>query len=186
MSNTEYQNLSEHDSQVLIKRAITPQVAADRGYRTWTTQEARDHGFRGVNARDGLGIPAPNTQGETTGHQLRPHAPTTDENGRNKKYLWPVDYPTPITGPPAATDKALAEAHRLREDVTVPVVIFESILKLDGDLGGARNLLRHQHQRGLRLARQRRARSELPRHPAPDQEARQGHLSAPSDHRSRQ
>lgn len=137
MSSQAYTNLSEHDSQVLIKRAITPQVAADRGYRTWSTQEARDHGFRGVNARDGLGIPAPNTQGETTGHQLRPHEPTTDEDGRDRKYLWPVDYPTPITGPPAATDKALAEAHRLREDVTVPVVIFESILKLDAAVAAA-------------------------------------------------
>jgi len=137
MSTSGYQNLSEHDSQVLIKRAITPQVAADRGYRTWSTQEARDHGFLGVNARAGLGVPAPNTQGETPGHQLRPHEPTTGDDGRERKYLWPVDYPTPITGPPAATDKALAETHRLREDVTVPVVIFESILKLDAAISAA-------------------------------------------------
>jgi hypothetical protein len=137
MSQVAYTNLSEHDSQVLIKRAISPQIAADRGYRTWSTQEARDHGFRGVNARAGLGIPAPNTQGETPGHQLRPHQPTTGDDGRDRKYLWPVDYLTPITGPPAATDTALAEAHRLREDVTVPVVIFESILKMDAAIAAA-------------------------------------------------
>ncbi len=75
MSTQGYQNLSHFDSEVLSQRAISPHVAAARGYRT----EGND-----------LIIPLHNTQGEQDPNDImrRPHNPPIGPDGKKRKYLF--------------------------------------------------------------------------------------------------
>ena len=58
-----YPGLSTADAHVLIDRAVSPDVAAMRGYRTVTAEQAQESGFSPSQARSGLEIPRRNTQG---------------------------------------------------------------------------------------------------------------------------
>jgi hypothetical protein len=108
---------------VLSLRAIAPDVAEARGYRTGTAKDARAAGFAGQMARPGMLIPGHNTQGEVTCWQLRPHDPPLDDKGRPRKYLWAARTRMQVDVPPAS----LPYLH----DVSVPLILTESILKAD-------------------------------------------------------
>ncbi len=115
--------LNEHDTQVLRSRAISPEVAETRGYRTGTAKDARAAGFMGQMARDGLLIPGHNTQGEVTCWQLRPHDPPLDDKGKPRKYLWAAGTRMQIDVPPVSLPYL--------RDINVPLIVTESILKAD-------------------------------------------------------
>lgn len=130
--------LCPHDREVLRARGIAPQVAAARGYRSWTASDALAAGFVREHARAALAIPNYNVAGELDDYQSRPHAPVTDcKTGARRKYLWRVGHTPELAGPPAATPAARERADALRENVRVPVVVTESILKLDAILSHA-------------------------------------------------
>lgn len=118
-----YAGVSDRDAEVLRSRAIPPHIAAARGHRTITADEACDLGLR---ACAGLLIPSWNTQGEIERYQLRPHDPPIDpDNGRPRKYLWAAGSHQTIDAPPTP-----ANLEALR-NVKAPVIITEAPLKAD-------------------------------------------------------
>ena len=119
----EYSRVSDSDADVLRSRAITPEVAAARGYRTVSGSESTSYGFRNSHARDGLLLPSYNTQGEVDQWQMRPREPLLDEDGKPRKYVWPIGTRLQIDVPPASLPYLL--------DVNVTIIITESILKAD-------------------------------------------------------
>lgn len=125
MSQSFYPNppLAQQDMNVLSSRAIAPEVAAARGYRTVSGRESTSYGFRNSHARDGLLLPSYNTQGEVECWQMRPHEPLLDEDGKLRKYVWPIGTRMQIDVPPASQPYL--------RDVSVPLIITESILKAD-------------------------------------------------------
>ncbi|MDP9362939.1 MAG: DUF3854 domain-containing protein [Chloroflexota bacterium] len=123
MSGTTYAGVSPADAPVLASRAISPEVAAQRGTRTITAAEAVSYGFRGAQARSGLIIPQHNTQRLTERHQLRPHEPLVDEDGKPRKYEWVAGVGLALDVPPASQPYI--------PDVSVDLVLTESALKGD-------------------------------------------------------
>ena len=124
--------LADFDKQVLQERGLTPGIAHARGYESWTRQDAIDNGFTGMHARDTLAIPVFNLAGEPDDFLLRPHDPPIDkETGKPRKYMWRPGHTPALGGPPAGTPEAERRAHELRDDLRVPIVITESVLKSD-------------------------------------------------------
>ncbi|MDP9359537.1 MAG: DUF3854 domain-containing protein [Chloroflexota bacterium] len=123
MSDPTYAGVRPADIPVLTSRAISPEVAAQRGTRTVTAAEAVSYGFRGAQARSGIILPSHNTQAVVDRSQLRPHEPRIDEEGELRKYEWAAGVGLSIDVPPAS--------HPYIADVDVPIAITESILKAD-------------------------------------------------------
>lgn len=112
--------LISRDDETLRSRAISPDVAAQRGYRTVTAFEAHAFGFR----TGGLLIPSWGTGGEIARDQLRPHdAPMDAKTGKPRKYLWPTGSRQSLDIPPSSLP--------LLGDVDAPMIVTESILKGD-------------------------------------------------------
>jgi len=119
-----YPGLSTADAHVLIDRAVSPEIAAMRGYRTVTAEQAQACGFSPAQARSGIEIPRRNTQGIIDDcAQLRPHEPRLDEKGRPRKYELP-------TGAKQILDVTPRSLKHLA-NLAVPLLITESILKAD-------------------------------------------------------
>ncbi len=127
-SATAFSWLSAADACVLAERAVAPQVAGARGYASVTADQATAYGFAGAQARAGLLIPRFNTQRVNDDHQLRPHDPRLDD-GRPRKYEWPVDSRPAIDVHPSA--------QHLLDQIDVPLIVTESILKADAILSAA-------------------------------------------------
>lgn len=134
----DYPGVNAHGAEVLHSRGITPEIAADRGYRSWTASDAEAHGFVREHARAALAIPNFNVASEFDDYQTRPEQAATDpRTGEKRKYLWRIGHTPELAGPPAATPAARERADRVRDDLRVPVVAVESILKLDSVLSNA-------------------------------------------------
>lgn len=108
-AHAEYPDLEPQHAQVLRVRAIAPDEATARRYRS---------------DRGRLIIPSWNTQGEMEREQSRPDVPSIDpKTGKPRKYLWPVGSRQSIDVPPSSFAKL--------QDVRIPVIITESALKAD-------------------------------------------------------
>ncbi len=119
-----YVGLAERDAQTLIDRAVSPEIAAMRGYRSITAEQARACGFSPSHARSGLEIPRRNTQGLVDDcAQLRPHEPRVNETGKPVKY----ELPTGARQILDVTPRSLKHLATL----DVPILMTESILKAD-------------------------------------------------------
>ena len=118
----EYANLNAHGSEVMRSRGIAPGVAANRGSRSVTAQEATRYGFR---PGTGTIIPSHNTQGEIERYQLRLERPPIDaDTGKPMmKYLWPKGSRQSIDVPPASLE--------FLPYTDIPVILTESPLKAD-------------------------------------------------------
>lgn len=103
MTNPYGARLYDHHAQLLADSAITPEVAAARGYATEDTA-ARLHrmGFSKKLKAPGLLIPVHNASGDIALHEYRPDVPRVNEQGRPRKYEKPwkstnvIDVPPPI------------------------------------------------------------------------------------------
>jgi len=129
--------LSESHRQMLeVESAIDPNIIAARGYRTVTTQEARQYGFEGEQARAGLLIPVHTTDGKIAGYVLRPDNPrirvskrgskdpmTGDRKQEVIKYEWPAKKEPRVDCPPTCFPQL--------KDPTVPLWITEGQKKGD-------------------------------------------------------
>ena len=120
----------QHRRILFEQRAIDPEVATERGYRSVEGVGARALGYVGRNARAGLAIPLHTVWGDQWGEpwaQLRPDDPVVEElpGGKRKvhKYLRP-------TGSQTVLDVHPRWLGRLNDPVT-PVAIVEGIPKAD-------------------------------------------------------
>ncbi len=96
-----YPGLSPADAHVLIDRAVSPEIAAMRGYRTVTAEHARACGFSPSQAREGMELPRHNTQGIIDDlPQLRPHEPRINDEGKSRKYELPAGARHVLDAPP--------------------------------------------------------------------------------------
>lgn len=130
--------LSEHDIDALRIRGITPEIAHARRYRSWTAADARRQGLTHNHACDTLAIPNYSPAGEFDDYLFRPHvAPIDPDTGKARRYQWRPSHRPSLGGPPAGTPDAEERAHRLRDDINVPVVVTESIMKGDSVLSHA-------------------------------------------------
>ncbi len=123
MTAATYAGVRPADVPVLSSRAISPEVAAQRGTRTVTAAEAVSYGFRGAQARSGLIIPQHNTQRLAERFQLRAHEPRLDGDGKPRKYEWAAGVGLVLDVPPASQP--------FLSDVGVDLGITESALKGD-------------------------------------------------------
>jgi Domain of unknown function (DUF3854) len=83
-------NLSaEHQRMLYRDSAISPDVAAARGYRTITNRAQLPPAFPDWQRRCGLLIPTYSPDGETARHQLRPDKPIPRKKGKPPKYETP-------------------------------------------------------------------------------------------------
>ena len=119
-----YPGLSAADAHVLINRAVNPEIAAMRGYRTVTAEQAQACGFSPAQARSGIEIPRRNTQGIIDDcAQLRPHEPRINDEGK------PVKYELPFGSRHVLDVTPRSQPHLTTLDI--PILITESILKAD-------------------------------------------------------
>lgn len=115
---------------------ISPEVIAARGYRTVTSAEARQFGFGGQQARDGLLLPIHTTDGQSGLYVLRPDQPRVVEDKRKPKdpltgdrqqkvikYEWPRGVGARIDCPPPCFDRL--------KDARTPLWITEGQKKGD-------------------------------------------------------
>ncbi len=119
-----YPGLSTDDAQVLITRAVSPAIAAMRGYRSITAEQARACGFSPSQARSGIEIPRHNTQAIVDDlPQLRPHEPRVNDKGKTVKYELPAGARHVLDVTPRSQPHIT--------DITIPVLMTESIPKAD-------------------------------------------------------
>src|SRR5688500_223591 len=95
--------LAPHHAALIDASAITPEVAAARGYRTVTSRaELRRRGFSDAQARTpALLIPVFGVSGEVKLYQARPDEPRI-KNGKPLKYETPAGSQMALDVPPAA------------------------------------------------------------------------------------
>ncbi len=74
-----------HRKMLEEESAIEPAVIEARGYRSITSQEAREYGFTGQQQRAGLLIPVHTTEGHLALYVLRPDTPRVVEDKRHRK-----------------------------------------------------------------------------------------------------
>jgi hypothetical protein len=122
--STQYPGLAERDAQTLIDRAVSPVIAAMRGYRSITAEQAQECGFSPSQARSGIEISRHNTQGIVDDlPQLRPHEPRVNDKGKPVKYELPAGARHVLDVPPRSQPHIT--------DITIPILITESIIKAD-------------------------------------------------------
>ena len=117
--------LADHHRELVEASAISPEVAAERGYWTATTKaELQVLGFspaqRNVPA---LVIPIRNAAGEVVNYQARPDTPRINERGK------PIRYESPA-GTPPTLDVPLRCREQLRSP-HIPLWITEGARKAD-------------------------------------------------------
>jgi hypothetical protein len=118
-------NLAPHHTELLRASAISPEVAATRGYYTATKKaELEELGF-GVKQRrvPALVIPIRNVRGEVVLHQIRSDNPRRDKNGKALKYETPSGAKMALDVPPAARSPL--------GDPSRPLIITEGARKAD-------------------------------------------------------
>ena len=119
-----YSGLTERDAQTLIDRAVSPEIAALRGYRSITATDARKAGFSPSQARSGIEIPRHNTQGIIDDlPQLRPHEPRINDEGK------PVKYELPAGARHVLDVTPRSQPHLTNLDL--PILMTESMIKAD-------------------------------------------------------
>jgi hypothetical protein len=74
---------------LLEESAISPEIVAERGYRTVTRSEVPPE-FKEYQRKPGLLIPTLSTDGETTRMRLRPDHPRKGKDGKPRKYEQPA------------------------------------------------------------------------------------------------
>ncbi len=85
-----------HQKMLAEESAIDPAVIVARGYRSVTSQEAREYGFTGQQQRAGLLIPVHTTDGQLPLYVLRPDRPRVVEDKRTKKDPYTGDRPQKV------------------------------------------------------------------------------------------
>jgi len=124
-ASTDATQLRDCDLAFLKARAIDPDVAAERGYRTARPGDLLRLGFSQTQVAlgDGLLIPIHAVDGGIAYHQFRPDVPRLDDKGKPRKYEIPYG------------QHMLLDAHpRIRHllgDPNVPLIITESAPKAD-------------------------------------------------------
>src|SRR4051794_16196451 len=93
---SKYAGLSAGHSDYLRERAVSPEAAAARGYRTVDAEGAAAVGFKRGQRRSGLLIPVWAADAEVSVHQLRPDDPRTDRRGKPIKFETPLGEQTTI------------------------------------------------------------------------------------------
>lgn len=130
-------HLATHHRQMLeVESGIASEIIAARGYRTITSAEARQFGFSGQQARDGLLLPVHTTDGKSGIYVLRPDSPRVVEDKRKPKdpltgdqpqkvikYEWPRGVGPRIDCPPPCFDRL--------KDAQAPLWITEGQKKGD-------------------------------------------------------
>jgi hypothetical protein len=120
--------LLEHHAKLLSDRAISPEIAGARGYRTAENGEQLGRlGFKQYQRRAGLIIPICDVHGERTSSQLRPDSPRKAKSGKYEN----------VGGSKIILDVNPAVSRQLR-DATIPLDITEGPLK--GDAGNSKGL----------------------------------------------
>jgi hypothetical protein len=90
-NNSTNPQLSPDHRRVLYKEsAISPDVAAARGYRTIASTADVPEAFARWQRRRGLLVPNHSPDGETVGYQLRPDKPIKRKSGNTPKYETPA------------------------------------------------------------------------------------------------
>jgi len=81
-----YDGLDHHDTQVLRSRAVSREVAAERGYRTVTRRDELAHLQYSKQQRQvpALLFPRYNPMGKVSGYFIRPHNPRTDNRASRR------------------------------------------------------------------------------------------------------
>jgi hypothetical protein len=117
--------LPARDLARLRESGISANVARTRGYRAAVSKaELGRLGFsRRQQLTPGLLIPIHDVDGQIRGHQLRPHEPRTDANGRVVKYETPGGARNVIDVPPRARKRL--------SDPTCPLFVTEGAFKAD-------------------------------------------------------
>jgi hypothetical protein len=124
-SNETWAALLAHHRDVLTERAVTAEVAAERGYLSASdkAQLAR-YGFKNKgHLPPALVIPIHAPTGERVEHVLRADAPRLDKKGKTRKYEWPWGHSLRLDVP-----KRCQSAVR---DPAVTLWVTEGALKAD-------------------------------------------------------
>lgn len=127
--------LDHHEKMLSVGSAISSEIIKARGCKSVTATEARQYGFAGQQARDGLLLPVRPPDGSNGLYMLRPDNPRTYDNKRKQKlpdgtypqkvikYEWPKGVGPRVDVPPVCLP--------MLKDVTKPVIITEGIKKGD-------------------------------------------------------
>lgn len=129
--------LPHHEHEIFTESAITPGVAAARGYRTLTGSPEDRHelealGFKPFvwdrdDAYPGLLVPMHNSRGEQSGAQFKPATPRTRTKTNGERV--PVKYESPSGAPLVVDVPAFTREHMTNLDVTL--WITEGMKKTD-------------------------------------------------------
>ena len=82
---------SSHRKMLFDESGISPEIAAQRGYRTARRRSEVPEAFAGYQRRLGLVVPVFSPDGATIGAQLRPDRPRKNRKGKPLKYETPGD-----------------------------------------------------------------------------------------------
>lgn len=106
-SSSSKKSLQEQHRDLLEASAISPEVAAERGYWTATRKaELEALGFkRGQASVPALVIPIRDVVGKIVNYQIRPDQPRIDDTGRPVKYESPAGIPPTLDIPPRCRDR---------------------------------------------------------------------------------
>ena len=115
--------VNEAHRRRILESAITPEVAAARGYQSITAEQARALNFPDYQCRPGLLIPVYGPSGDAATYQLRPDSPRV--NPRQK----PIKYET-LGGSRVVPDFPLG-TYSVLDRSDVPLWITEGVFKGD-------------------------------------------------------
>jgi hypothetical protein len=117
--------LFDQHAKLLADSAVSPEVAAERGYVSVDTMKRLEEiGFAKSQRRvPGLLIPLHATDGEVRLHQYRPDTPRLNGDGKPVKYETPFRSQLIIDVPPRVSGRLA--------DVSIPLVITEGSRKAD-------------------------------------------------------
>jgi len=123
MTNTNA--LEKHHLAQLQNSAISPEVIAERGYRSITSKaELANLGFSASQQRvPGLLIPQYGVDGKLSGYQYRPDKPRTNKKGKTIKYENPIGSRIRLDCPP--------RCQSMLRDPTIPLWSTEGSKKAD-------------------------------------------------------
>lgn len=115
--------LPSHEHELIVGSGIDPAIAAARGCRSVTAEEAKAIGFASNQCRDGLLLPEWTLAGKQLVGRLKPDAPRLNDKGK------PIKYEAP-TGSAPCLDIHPESRHVLR-DASIPLWFTEGVKKAD-------------------------------------------------------
>jgi putative DNA primase/helicase len=127
--------LDHHEKMLSVGSAISPEIIKARGYKSVTAIEARQYGFTGQQARDGLLLPVRPPDGSNGLYVLRPDTPRSEDDKKKGKLpdgtfaqkVWRYEWPKGIGLRVDVSPTCL----QMIKDVSKPVIVTEGIKKAD-------------------------------------------------------